>query len=52
MAKENENMISNREVKDSAFTTYFGKPENASQLYAALTNEKVAPEDITYVTLE
>ena len=52
MTKENENVISNREVKDSAFITYFGEPENASQLYAALTNEEVAPEDITYVTLE
>ena len=52
MAKEDGNVISNREVKDSAFITYFGEPENACQLYAALTNEKVAPEDITYVTLE
>lgn len=52
MAKENENVISNREVKDSAFTTYFGEPENASKLYAALADEEVAPEDITYVTLE
>ena len=52
MAKESENALSNREVKDSAFTTYFGEPENASKLYAALTDEDVAPEDITYVTLE
>ena len=47
-----EENISNREVKDSAFTTYFGKPENASKLYAALGEEDVSPEDITYVTLE
>ena len=52
MAKDDGNVISNREVKDSAFTTYFGEPANASQLYAALTNEEVTPEDITYVTLE
>lgn len=31
---------------------YFGEPENASRLYAALTNEEAAPEDITYVTLD
>ena len=52
MAKTDGNTISNREVKDSAFTTYFGEPENASKLYAALADEEVAPEDITYVTLE
>ncbi|MFG6355457.1 MAG: hypothetical protein K1W26_01330 [Acetatifactor sp.] len=52
MTKEEERVISNREVKDSAFTAYFGEPENASRLYAALGDEEVAPEDITYVTLE
>lgn len=52
MAKENEKTITNREVKDSAFTAYFGEPENASKLYAALGEEEVSPEDITYVTLE
>jgi len=52
MANENENVISNREVKNSAFTTYFGEPENASRLYAALVDEEVMPEDITYVTLD
>lgn len=52
MAKEEQRIISNRETKDSAFTTYFGNPENASRLYAALGEEEVRPEDITYVTLE
>lgn len=52
MAKENEKTITNCEVKDSAFTAYFGEPENASKLYAALGEEEVSPEDITYVTLE
>lgn len=52
MGKEGEKVISNREVKSSAFTTYFGEPENASKLYAALGDEEVSPEDITYVTLE
>ncbi len=52
MMKENEKRITNREVKNSAFITYFGDPENASKLYTALGDEEVAPEDITYVTLE
>ncbi len=52
MTKESGRVISNREVKDSAFTAYFGEPENASRLYAALGDEEVTPDDITYVTLE
>ncbi len=52
MTKGNRNGISNREVKDSAFTTFFGEPGNASELYAALGDTEVSPEDITYVTLE
>lgn len=52
MTKGNRKDISNREVKDSAFTTFFGEPENASELYAALGDTEVYPEDITYVTLE
>lgn len=52
MAKDDDKIISNREVKSSAFTAYFGEPENACQLYAALGEEEVSPEDITYVTLE
>ena len=52
MTKNREKNITNREVKDSAFTTFFGEPENASQLYAALGEVEVSPEDITYVTLE
>ena len=52
MMKENEKRITNREVKNSAFITYFGDPENASKLYTALGDEEVASEDITYVTLE
>ena len=52
MAKEEKKDITNRKTKDSAFTTYFGNPENASKLYAALGEEEVHPEDIHYVTLE
>ena len=52
MTKNGEKNISNREVKNSAFTTFFGEPENASQLYAALGEVEVSPGDITYVTLE
>ena len=52
MAKEEKKDITNRKTKDSAFTTYFGNPENASKLYAALGEEEVHPEDIHYVSLE
>lgn len=44
--------ISNREVKSSAFTVYFSDPENAAQLYSALSGESVNPSDIEFRTLE
>lgn len=51
MSKETKR-VSNREVKSSAFTTFFGNPVNAAQLYCALCGgEEVAPEDIEYRTL-
>ena len=43
---------SNREVKSSAFTTFFSDPKNAAQLYSALDGVPVSPEDIHYTTLE
>lgn len=45
----NEN--SNREVKSSAFTTFFSVPENAAKLYQALDQVEVSPEEITFTTL-
>lgn len=45
----NEN--SNREVKSSAFTTFFSVPENAAKLYQALDEVEVSPEEITFTTL-
>lgn len=44
--------ISNREIKASAFTTYFSNPKNAAQLYSALEGITVSPEDIHFTTLE
>lgn len=44
--------VSNREIKSSAFTTYFSEPENAAKLYSALEGEEVSPEDIHFTTLE
>lgn len=44
--------ISNREVKSSAFTVYFSDPENAAQLYSALSGEPVGPDDIEFQTLD
>lgn len=49
---ETTKQVSNREVKSSAFTTFFSNPANAAQLYAALCGGKdVAPEDVEYKTL-
>jgi len=44
--------ISNREVKSSAFTTFFSNPENAAALYSALEGVDATPEDINIATLE
>lgn len=44
--------VSNRQVKASAFTTFFSDPKNAAQLYSALDGVPVSPEDIQYTTLE
>lgn len=52
MEKNKAKQISNREVKSSAFTTYFSDPKNAAQLYSALNGTEVSPEDIHFTTLE
>lgn len=52
MEESKEKIVSNREVKASAFTAYFGEPENAAQLFSALNGEEVKPEDIVYTALE
>ncbi len=44
MEKNKAKETSNREVKSSAFTTYFSDPKNAAQLYSALNGTEVAPE--------
>ena len=49
---EEAKQVTNREVKSSAFTTYFGDPRNAAQLYSALAGEEVSPDEIHYTTLE
>lgn len=43
---------SNREMKSTVFTTFFGDPENAAKLYTALEGVPAKPEDIEYTTLE
>lgn len=49
---KNVKEVSNREVKSSAFTTFFSDPENAAKLYAALDGTiQVSPEDIEFQTL-
>lgn len=52
MEQNNTQQTSNREVKSSAFTTYFSDSKNAAQLYSALEGVEVAPEDIRFTTLE
>lgn len=52
MEQNNTAQSSNREVKSSAFTTYFSDPKNAAQLYSALEGVEVSPEDIHFTTLE
>lgn len=44
MEQNKTQQTSNREVKSSAFTTYFSDPKNAAQLYSALEGVEVAPE--------
>ncbi len=38
-----EKLVSNREVKSSAFTTLFSDSKNAAQLYSALSDTEVNP---------
>lgn len=53
MKEENSRLITNREVKSSAFTAYFGDPKRAADLYSALEQtENVDPDDIVYETLQ
>lgn len=52
MEQNNTMQHTNREVKSSAFTTYFSDPVNAAQLYSALEGVEVSPEDIHFTTLE
>lgn len=52
MGESNTGLLSNREVKSDAFTTYFSNPKNAAQLYTALDGAEARPEEIQYTTLE
>ena len=52
MGQKDTKDITNRKVKSSAFTAYFGKPENAAELYSASEGVTALPEDIAYTTLE
>jgi len=51
LSKE-EKLITNKEVKSSAFAAYFGEPGNAARLFEALEpGVKVLPEEIDFTTL-
>lgn len=46
MEESKNSFLSNREVRSSAFTTYFSDPKNAAQLYAALDGAEGLDADI------
>ena len=41
----------NRQIKDGVFRLLFGIPENAAELYSALTGEPCSPEEIQIITI-
>jgi len=46
-----EATTANREVKDGMFRLLFSIPENAAELYNALTNEDCTPDEIQIITI-
>ena len=52
MSEERTNVNSNREVKSDVFTTLFSEPENAAQLYTALSGVETSPGEIEITTLK
>ncbi len=45
------NSLANREIKDGVFKLLFESPENAAELYYALTGIKCSPEEIQIITI-
>ena len=43
--------LANREIKDGVFRLLFGKPENAAELYHALTGIECRPDEIQIITI-
>jgi hypothetical protein len=41
----------NREIKDGVFRLLFDNPQNAAELYHALSGEKCTPDEITIITI-
>ena len=52
MSEEKTIVNSNREVKSDVFTALFSEPENAAQLYTALSGVETSPGEIEITTLE
>jgi hypothetical protein len=48
---QNDTPSANREIKDGVFKLLFEKPENAAELYYALTGVECIPEEIQIITL-
>ena len=47
----NDTPSANREIKDGVFKLLFEKPENAAELYYALTGIKCRPDEIRIITI-
>ena len=43
--------LANREIKDGVFRLLFGEPENAAELYHALTEIECSPDEIQIITI-
>jgi len=52
VSNENSEVVSvNREIKDGLFKLLFETPENAAELYTALTDEPCRPDEIQVITI-
>jgi len=50
LESDDDNKV-NREIKDGIFRLLFGNPENAAELYQALTDEECSSDEIQIITI-
>ena len=51
MMQEVETMSVNRQIKDGVFRLLFDNPENAAELYYALSGEQCSPDEVLIITI-